>query len=448
MTAAPGWWASAVALWLPGRRWFGGGGSRVEGVEFVRLVDLGPRHRPTGPRGMLGIVAVRVSGPGGTELRHHQLPLALRGDRHGGPGPDDLIGEHDGDLLYDATGDPEVMASLLRAVAEGHRIDGVRFVVDRPQALAFASRAGLPVRRGTAEQSNTSLVFGDRFILKLFRRLDVGVNPDLEVHRRLSGPNLAPLIGAIETSLDAGPVTLGIVQEFVPDAVDGWTLVTGALGAGNGLLTEVRELGAAVAVVHRMLAEEFGAAAPDGAMLAAVRDRMSARLETAVHEVDDAQPYLSRLRTALAPAGRSAGVGPFQRIHGDLHLGQALRTGTGWLLIDFEGEPVVPIADRAVPRSPLQDVAGVLRSLSYAAGHVERLAPERAPWLRRWLPAAREAFLAGYGRAGGTELSGASPVLRAYELDKALYEVVYETRNRPDWVSVPWRAVLESISGS
>jgi maltokinase len=429
--------AALLARWLPTRRWFGGGGQRIERVDLVRVVEIG--NPVSDPAGLLVIAAVQLVNGVGSEVRHYQIPLGVR----------------TGDPPWVLADDSELMALLLRMIAEGRLVDHLRFTAESPGALAFARRAGLRVRRTGGEQSNTSVVFGDRFILKLFRRLATGLNPDLDVHRRLRGPHLATLVGAIESRLDTGPATLGIAQEFVPDATDGWSLVTGALtsampagNSGSQLLSALAELGGAVAAVHRQLAEAFGTATLTTARAQAVRARLRDRLEVAAQEVAMLRQHLPRLRAVIDEAGWPEVGGRVQRIHGDLHLGQVLHSGAGWLVIDFEGEPAASIEDRVAWRSPLQDIAGMMRSLDYAVGHLVLEQPHLATRAERWGAAARDAFCRGYAASAGGPLPGASTLLRAYELDKAVYEVVYETRNRPEWLRIPLGAIERFCAGA
>jgi maltokinase len=373
------------------------------------------------------------------------------------------------------------MSTLLALIAHGRAVGEVRFTDELPGALAFERRAGLRVRRNSTEQSNTSVVYGDRFILKLYRRLAVGLNPELEVHRRLRAvhdvrlgdSHLAVLHGAIETDIDAGPVTLGILHSFAPVAVDGWDLVTAAAraaiigdplgiqssdvagGDSSDIRPALRELGGIVAAMHGRLADAFGSAELTQASVTALKTELRTRLAEAGQGTPILRDYLRPLGelvdSAVAQPNERA-----QRIHGDLHLGQALRTPSGWLLIDFEGEPAAPIDQRTLWRSPLQDVAGVLRSLEYAAGHVLLTYPppsqtgpvdpasqelDRQRAAQTWVAGARESFWQGYAEVTGAGPIESSGLLSAYEADKAVYEVIYETRNRPGWVPIPMRAV-------
>lgn len=430
--------AAALARWLDGQRWFAGKNRPVEGVSVVSAVEIVDEERRGGPRGILVIAEVRFSDGG--PVQHYQIPLGLRRDL-----PPWLETEPitvlDGHSVYEATGDRELMSALLRLFADGREHRGIRFRAERPGALELASRAGLTVRANDSEQSNTSVVYGDRFILKLFRRIRVGTNPDLDVHLRIgdgAAGHLAPLMGSVAADTPLGPVTLGVLQSFAADAVDGWRLATeAARGAADRLGADVLAgLGSAVHTVHASLARSFGTGTLTAPGLARLRSGMVTRLDAAVAEAPVLAPYAPRLRELFSslqsvPPGES-----LQRVHGDLHLGQVLWTGGRWLLIDFEGEPSAPIGERVAWRSPLQDVAGMLRSLDYAQGHA---ALSGGGGESGWAERAKAAFCRGYGGISGARRE----LLRAYELDKAVYEVVYETRNRPGWARIPLRSIRE-----
>jgi len=417
--------ATALARWLPTRRWFADKGRRIDRVTVHRLREL-----PVA--GALGVLAIATVAFRDGSDRCYQVPLGLRRDPCYRPG-EELIRVLDGVAVYDATADPALMTALLRELADGHI--GATY---GPRLRT--ARVDPPARRVTAEQSNTSVVFGDELILKLFRTPAVGVNPELEVQRALRGnPHLAELVAGIEAETSAGPVTLGVVQEFQPYATDGWRLVTaafagaGPVGRDATLDARLHALGTAVARVHASLASAFGTqpAAAD-----AIRDGMVDRLAVAAREVPEIAAHEHALRVVI-DAGRQE-TGAVQRVHGDLHLGQVLWSAGRWLLIDFEGEPASPIELRRALRSPLRDVAGMLRSIDYAAAEVGPVALSR-------VAAARAAFLAGYQDVSGVDPE--TPVTRAHELDKAIYEVRYEMRNRPDRVGIPLAAVRAFAAG-
>ncbi|HEX5406229.1 MAG TPA: aminoglycoside phosphotransferase [Pseudonocardiaceae bacterium] len=440
----------ALVDWLPKQRWFGGRGRPIQCVELTVVAEFALRRDRQGPCGLLAVADVHFVGPTGSE--RYQVPLGLC--RTPPPSVEPLtVTTVDGVAVSDATALPELNAELLGLIARNKVIGSVRFASEPTGELAFAHRGGLRSRRSAAEQSNTSVLFGDRFIMKLFRRLPSGVNPDLEVHRGLSrsgSRHIAPLLGAIEGDLNGLPVTYAMLQSFASDSTDGWDLATDevrAVVAGGAPLfaAEARLLGGAVAGVHRDLAGEFGVVRLSATDMRRLRDGMLAKLDAAVAVVPALRTYAEFLRPAFTavgdlPAGQSA-----QRIHGDLHLGQVLRTPARWLLVDFEGEPALPLADRVAFQLPLRDVAGMLRSFDYAAAHgvrsAERPTSNAADLAAAWSVLMRDEFCLGYAAVAGTDPRDAGLLLRAYELEKLVYEAAYETRNRPTWARIPLRAL-------
>ena len=281
--------------------------------------------------------------------------------------------------------------------------------------------ADAPARVIATEQSNTSVVLGEQAIVKLFRRVAVGVNPDIELNRVLgaaSNPHVARLLGWFDITEDGNPCPLAMASQYFTGSVDGWTMATdGDLDAAD-----CSRLGEAVASVHADLATALGTSTATVPV-----DRMRQRLASAVTSV----PPLARYAPAIAERyaaleGEPIGV---QRVHGDLHLGQVLRTPQAWLLIDFEGEPGAVPAQRRQPDSPLRDVAGMLRSFGYA----------------QLAQATSDAFCGGYGLRSGTDPREHAPVLAAYQLEKAVYEAAYEARHRPDWLHIPVEGIARLV---
>ena len=277
-----------------------------------------------------------------------------------------------------------------------------------------------------SEQSNTSFVFDERVIVKLFRRVAVGVNPDIELNRILGSagnPHVARLLGSFEITDGGQPCPLGMASEYAADSLDGWTVAT----AGDLDAVESYRLGEAVASVHADLAAALGTSTATMPV-----DRMRRRLASAVTRVPQLAEFAPAIEDRYAAlAGEQIDV---QRIHGDLHLGQVLRTPQLWLLIDFEGEPGAPPPQRRELDSPLRDIAGMLRSFAYATAD----------------PAVVDcngsAFCDGYEHRSGTDPRTHSAVLAGYELDKAVYETAYEARYRPDWLHIPMGFISGEVS--
>ncbi|TQM79825.1 maltokinase [Saccharothrix saharensis] len=431
ITGVPG-----LQEWLPRQRWFPADDADEVTVQRVEPFAAGP---------VRGVIAVVATAHG----RFH-VPVGVRADLPAGLA-DAVIGTAAGEVHYDALADPELVTRLYDLVAQAGTTGAVAF---RPElGVDLPERAG-EVRPMGVEQSNTSLVVGGHSVLKVFRRVWPGENPDLALHRVLRDSLYVPrLLGSI--TLD-GTDTLGLVESYVDGGIEGWEAARADLGhtlTGTprelDLVGELGRLGVAVAAVHADLGRALGSAPADHEALA---DRFLTRLAETLEVAPTVRPYAAALRACLGDRVRTAAVGEVQRVHGDLHLGQVLRSNGRWVLLDFEGEPSAPLAERARPDSPLRDVAGMLRSLDYVAGHHRLTATywsvEDERRSRHWVHDAQRAFLAGYASESGVDLAAAATVLRAYQLDKALYEVRYEAANRPDWLPVPLRAVRELVGGS
>lgn len=417
--------------WLPRQRWFAGKDRPVTDVTLLSMTELYP--------GCLHLlVHAEHAGrrtPGGTSppgdcyqlllgVREH-LPPRLAGAFIGRAQDGPLAGL----AVYDAFHDPRSAALLLERLR--HPGTAGPLVFERDPSVPLP--AALAPRLLDAEQSNSSIVYGDAFILKVFRRIQAGVNPDLEVPSALARQGCtrvpAPVAWIRTTRPDA---TLGVLQPFMPGASDGWTLALRALAEGRDFTAESYELGQATAEVHLALSTSFptDTRSENGPVAA----EMAERLAAAAHCVPALQPYIPGLRTAFDTFGACAAGRTVQRIHGDLHLGQVLRADREWFVIDFEGEPSRPLAERRSAQSPVRDVAGMLRSFDYAAR-------TRRPWHPEWADRCREAYCAGYADGAGWDPRAESQLLRAYETDRAVYEVVYEARHRPDWLPVPMAAI-------
>ncbi len=451
----------ALRQWLPEQRWFAGKDRPVLGVTVVRTATLrGQNSGGDDPELLHAIVAVDQ---GGTEPDHYQLLLGLRREL-----PENLghawVAAGDSRAIYDATHDPDLTARLLELIAHNSEIDGLRFVPE-PDAEIDAVHRSRPVG---VEQSHTSLIYGHAYILKLFRRLITGPSPDLELHRALAGvgcPHIAAPLGAIEGRRDGAVVTLGMLNEYLPNTADGWSMATASIrdllaeaessaadvrpeDVGGDFASEAHRLGNAVATVHGDLARALGRTEADSGELGRLTAGMHRRLDAVLASVPSLGEHEVALRSAFDEVAALPRPVPVQRAHGDLHLGQVLRAVTGWVLIDFEGEPAAPLAERVAPVSPLRDVAGMLRSFDYAAHHM--LVGETDPGRHsdaalEWAGRNQQAFCDGYTQGGGDPRAQPA-LLRAFELDKAVYEVAYEHANRPTWLPIPLAAIARITS--
>lgn len=436
-----------VEGWLPAQRWFAGKG-RSASVDVLPLAVL------VGTSPEVTIWTARVSySDGPVEL--YQLPLVERSAPEEGL-EHVLLGSFEGvgglRWVYDALHDKDVTAAWLRGIRDEVRTDALRFTrygepdqipVDEPSLVL------------TGEQSNTSLMYSDVAILKVFRRLQPGVNPDIEILGALSdrGARHVPrLLGAVASEVDGEYYALAMLQEFMTTATDGWELAKTSVRdlmaegdlhaeeAGGDFAAEAERLGAAVAEVHADLAAAFETSTATAQELHDRATTMHARLEHALTIVPELAGVAAGLRSLFDAFGALPDGLPVQRIHGDLHLGQALRTVHRWVIIDFEGEPMAELAARRRPDSPLRDIAGMLRSFEYA-GHHRLIETGYLPQLtyraNEWAERNREAFCNGYTHAAGADPRKHQVALRAFEADKAVYEAVYEARNRPAWLPIP-----------
>jgi maltokinase len=434
------------------QRWYG---SKSEEVAHVRAVDAFPL-RDEGDV-LLAVAVVEARFQAGT----HQLYNVPVGLRRGGEG----FAAVDGWSAFDALEDDELvrgLVELIRAQAEIEHEGG---------SLEFCTVGGIvedlgeigTVRPMGAEQSNTSVVLDDQLVLKVYRRLEPGVNPELELLRFLTErgfPSIASLEGwaaHLGQPLDA---TLAILQDYVPVREDGWTLALADLEAGgDGFVGRVRRLGEITGAMHSVLASEssdpaFCPEEPSSEALALIVARIDEEIEQVFSTLPDdpiLEPLAGRgdeLRDRLQAIGQSGPLGKLIRHHGDYHLGQVLWTDGGdWVVLDFEGEPARPLRERRHKRSPLRDVAGMLRSFSYAASasSLERGIDPPAGWERQ----VRDEFLSGYlDEVDPTIVPGGAALerrLRLFELEKALYELHYELGHRPDWVRVPVAGILQLL---
>ena len=517
---------STLPAWLSRQRWFGAKTRAIDSVAILDSVTIPTVGDPLG----CAIFFLRIHYAEG-EADTYQLPLALSTGRDETIPPASILATlttaSGPAILHDATAREDFRQALLTLIQTNASIEVDKLTVpdgsSSPGTLAasrssiFAEIRGdqpLPARTGSAEQSNTSILFDAKLILKLFRRLQPGENPDVEIGRFLTEvahfPRIAPFLGQINLASASGETTaVAMLQQLVPNEGDGWAwtledlarfyesiatcppptdegeaatfLSPGRIaeeaGQRAGLyLHAAALLGRRTAEMHLALATPTSdsAFAPEPISVASLAsdarridaqinrtlDAVKTRMSTLKDETADAAATLLSRRielfsrahaiTSTTPSGLAT------RIHGDYHLGQILRSRNDFVLLDFEGEPARSLAERRAKQCPLKDVAGMLRSFSYAAwsalDQYTQRHPDRTrtlePWLRLWQNAVSASFLNAYRDTCATrpgllpEPAQADALLNAYLLEKALYELLYELNNRPTWVRIPLAGLL------
>ena len=442
-----------LASWVVKQRWFAGKGRTMHDLAIVADTEIVP-----GDPGLHHLI-VTVSDGATSEAyqifagSRARLPARLRHARIG----------RGGDLqVYDGLYDSDLTRTLLDAIVADRTIGALRFCRIPGADLSWASSGpALDSLVLTGEQRNTSVTFGEWAIFKVFGRVAPGPNPDLEVAAALAelgSTHVAEPYGWVETRIDGRTTVLAILSRYLRAASDGWSLATTsvrelyesgglrAAEAGGDFAEEAGRLGAATAQVHADLAEAFGTSELEPEAIRELAEQMFRRLDIAFAAVPELARYADMIGTAYSNLARLEGPVPAQRVHGDYHLGEVMRTQSSWVVLDFEGDPATPLAQRRARTSPLRDVAGMLRSFDYAARSqliTQPRTPELAAATSDWIRRNSDAFSAGYTAAGGLDLAENSVLLRALLLDKAVNEVVYEARNRPSWLPIP----LESLAG-
>jgi maltokinase len=440
--------------WVVGQRWFGSKGRSVSSLDVLQGVPL----RQDEPLLVLAIIAARY--PSGTHDLY-QLPLGIR---HADEGWDQgVIAEAGGWTIYDGLTDPELARELLKRMREDSvaRAGG--------STLTFRWRQGPELNGGSVrpmgvEQSNSSMVYDDKLVLKSFRRLEPGVNPELELLRFLDQhgfTNIAPLSGWYEYEGRLVESTLGILQEYLHGARDAWSLAVDTDGEDpDKFIDRLDSLGVVTGRMHSVLGSDasdpaFAPEEPTDEALALITATVDEDIERIFKNLPDNDERIAEIagrgqdiQERLGQLSRIGVAGRTIRTHGDYHLGQVMLTDRGWVILDFEGEPARSLPERRQKRSPLRDVAGMLRSFSYvaAAGAIlgTRVMPED------WEDRARAAFLGGYFREVDPALlppgqESTKKLLSVFELEKAVYELNYEINNRPDWVGIPVASITRLL---
>jgi maltokinase len=442
-----------VREFVLGQRWYG---SKSDEVVQVQAVDAFPLREKDEPLLAVAVVETRFQ-TGTHEL--YNVPVGLRRGKGG-------FASVDGWSAFDALEDDELVRGVVEMIRAQERVEHDH------GTLEFSTVGGLvedlvelgAVRAMGSEQSNSSVVLGEQLVLKVYRRLEAGVNPELELLRFLTErgfPSIASLEGwaaHVGQPLDA---TLAILQHYVPVRTDGWTLALADLAAGSddGFVPLVRRLGEVTGAMHSVLASEssdpaFLSEEPSAEALALIVARIDEEIEQVFSSLPDdplLEPIAGRgdeLRDRLQAIGQSGPLGRLIRHHGDYHLGQVLWTERDdWVVLDFEGEPARPLTERRHKRSPLRDVAGMLRSFSYAAS-ASSLEHGIDPPVG-WEGQVRSEFLAGYLDEVDPAIVPSSGTLERrlvlFELEKALYELRYELGHRPDWVRVPVAGIVQLL---
>jgi trehalose synthase-fused probable maltokinase len=425
------------------QRWYGSKSRAVMHAQILDSIVL----RTTEPQFALALVELRYES-GAHDI--YQLLYALR----------------DGEIELDGLDEPQLGRELVSAIRSGLTLHGAEGIVEfRPvEGFAGLGRELTEARAVAGEQSNTSVVFDDELILKAFRRIEAGINPELEILRFLtekSFPNIASLGGWYAYSGGPTGATLGVLQEFVRSGVDGWELALDEIGtAPESFLARLRRLGEVTGEMHRVLASDASdpAFCPETPSVEAL-GLLTATIDEEIRNVfldlpeDDERlaPIVGRgeeVREQLRMLTHAGSPGKSIRTHGDYHLGQTLWATDDWVILDFEGEPARSLTERRRKRSPLRDVAGMLRSFAYATIAASAVRGTDAP--EGWEERAREQFLAGYLETVDSTLLPSGQVaierlLAVFELEKAVYELRYELDNRPDWVGIPVAGIQRLI---
>jgi maltokinase len=432
--------------WMLGQRWYAAKSRGISGIELIEHVSLRDDLH-------LALVQARLA-TGAHDV--YQLLLLTQDAGSASDLAQDPIASSSELEAFDALTQPRHVLELLRLMLEDAELatDQGSFSFRHIEG-AYRPGADATVRGMGAEQSNSSFIIDERMSLKLVRRVESGISPELELLRFLTArgfEHIAPLQGWYEYQGSSLASTLGIAQEFIPDGRDGWELALDQIISDpEGLLERVHSLGVVTAKMHTALASDAGDPAfspqePSSESLSLLTASIDEDIEGMFMRLPDTAVVApiygcgEDVRAKLASHAQTSAGGRQIRLHGDYHLGQTLETPRGWVILDFEGEPARPLPERRQKRSPLKDVAGMLRSFAYATCAVEMQRGRPAP--DGFEQRMRERFLDGYLAEVDPSLlpggqSAITNMLSIFELEKAVYELQYELNNRPDWVAIP-----------
>jgi maltokinase len=436
----------ALADYVVAQRWFGSKAREVASLNVLGALPL----RADPPLLVVALIETRFQ-PGTHEV--YQLLLGLRPEDEGWDR--EVICVAGGWTVYEGVADPELMRTVYDLIRESRELEEGAF-----HAVGELPEAPADVRPVGGEQSNSSVVYDDAHILKLYRKVEPGPNPELELLRFLTShdfTHIPRLAGWFEFHGRLMDATLGVLQDFIAGGRDGWEAVLDSFGApdgGAGFVERLRRLGQITGEMHSVLGSDpndpnFAPEELSGEALSLIVATVDEEIERIFVDLPEDRPELApiairgeEVRDRLRSLGNLAAGGRIIRHHGDLHLGQTLMTAEDWIIFDFEGEPARPLPERRRKRSPLRDVAGMMRSFAYAAS----AGNPPVGWEQR----ARERFQAGYFETMDPALLPPSQdatqrLLAVFELEKAVYELRYEINNRPDWVHIPVEGIVRLL---
>ncbi len=473
--------ADVFPTFLQRQRWYGAKSKDVTGIRLLDVITLALHPAP------IAVTLLRAQFSEGPE-ETYQLVISVRPTSGESASPQDILRlacDGSSAVLYDALGDPGACQKVLEIIGTQSDVAGQRgkVIIKRAPCLGSGHFDPLTVRPLDVEQSNSSVIFDDALFLKVFRKIEFGINPDLELNLFLTQQagfrHIPKLCGAIQYTTQDSLATLAIVQEYVPSGGTGWEA---ALQAVKDYLNDpnsknlkaferkAQNLGAMLGELHLALAREgqkpsFSPEPVTGADVSEWRASIGEQLEQVCSSLEGCEEIKLKLRAVVDKAFDSLeeaeDLGLKIRHHGDYHLGQVLSTSRGWMILDFEGEPNRSLEERRRKHTPLHDAAVMLQSFNYAAHtallkHVKPNGDEwrgQQPYADAWEMMARHAFLQGYldavsnSRILPSRQEDRRKLLEIFELDRVIIETRYDLDNRPDWVDISLIRIRRILRG-